>query len=92
MANERLGRLEQKANGVEQWIWKTISAIGLALIVWYLNGINISLKTLSDDIIAIKLSDSANAVRMNKIEEEVITLKASDKEIRQRVSALEREK
>ncbi len=92
MADDRLGRLEQKASGVEQWIWKSISAIGLSLIVWYLNGINVSLKTLSDDIVAIKLSDSANAVRMNKIEEEVITLKASDKEIRQRVSALEREK
>lgn len=87
---ERLDKTEQKQNWFEQHAWKIVSTLGLAAIVWYLNGINSSLKSLSDDIVAIKLSDSANAVRMTKIEEEVITLKSNEKEIRQRVGALER--
>lgn len=87
---ERLDKAEQKQNWLEQHAWKIVSTLGLAAIVWYLNGINSSLKSLSDDIVAIKLADSANAVRMTKIEEEVITLKSNEKEIRQRVGALER--
>ena len=86
----RLDKAEQKQSWLEQHAWKIVSTLGLAAIVWYLNGINSSLKSLSDDIVAIKLADSANAVRMTKIEEEVITLKSNEKEIRQRVGALER--
>ncbi len=87
---DRLDKAEQKQSWFEQHAWKIVSTLGLAAIVWYLNGINSSLKNLSDDIVAIKLADSANAVRMTKIEEEVITLKSNEKEIRQRVGALER--
>ena len=86
----RLDKAEQKQSWLEQHAWKIVSTLGLAAIVWYLNGINSSLKSLSDDIVEIKLADSANAVRMTKIEEEVITLKSNEKEIRQRVGALER--
>ena len=87
---ERLDKAEQKQSWFEQHAWKIVSPLGLAAIVWYLNGINSSLKSLSDDIVAIKLADSANAVRMTKIEEEVITLKSNEKEIRQRIGILER--
>jgi len=90
MADERLNKLEQKASGIEQWGWKTISAIGLALIVWYLNGINGSLKTLSDDIVDIKLADSANSIRMNRLEEDVAIIKSNEKELSKRVGTLER--
>ena len=90
MADERLNKLEQKASGIEQWGWKTISAIGLALIVWYLNGINGSLKTLSDDIVDIKLADSANSIRMNRLEEDVAIIKSNEKELAKRVGTLER--
>lgn len=90
MADERLGRLEQKAHGIEQWGWKTISAIGLALIVWYLNGINGSLQTLSNDIVEIKLADSANSIRMSRLEEDVAIIKSNEKELSKRVGSLER--
>lgn len=90
MADDRVLRIENRNKAIEQWVWKTISAAGMALIVWYLSGINGSLKELGDDIIQIKLADSANAVRMTKIEEEVITLKSNEKEIRQRIGILER--
>lgn len=86
----RITKVEQKQNWFEQHAWKIVSTLGLAAIVWYLNGINSSLKSLSDDIVAIKLADSANGIRMNKLEEEIITIKSNEKEIRQRVGALER--
>lgn len=90
MADERLNSIEKKHATFEQWVWKTISGLGLAAVIWYLNGINTSLKTLSDDIVAIKLSDSANNVRMKRIEDDVIYLKDSDKEHYKRLSDLEK--
>lgn len=68
MADERL-------NKIEQWAWKTMSSVGLALIVWYLSGINSSIKTLSDDIVAIKLADSANSITINTLKSDVGDLK-----------------
>ncbi|MGL4674598.1 MAG: hypothetical protein ACRCXK_07040 [Wohlfahrtiimonas sp.] len=90
MADERLNSIEKKHASFEQWVWKTISGLGLAAVIWYLNGINTSLKTLSDDIVAIKLSDSANNVRMNRIEDDVTNLKSNDKEHSKRLSELEK--
>lgn len=90
MADDRIFKLEKKQNAFEQWGWKTISAIGLGLVVWYLNGINGSLKTLSDDIIDIKLADSANNQKMNRLEQDVSYLKAADGEIAKRIGTLER--
>ncbi len=90
MADRRITKLEEKQNWLEQHAWKIVSTLGLAAIVWYLNGINASLKNLSDDIIDIKLADSANAARMNRLQEDVIGLKAGEKELSKRVGALER--
>ena len=60
MADERL-------NSIEKHAWKILSTLGLSAVIWYLNGINTSLKTLSDDIVAIKLQDSANSITINTI-------------------------
>lgn len=83
MADERL-------NSIEKHAWKILSTLGLSAVIWYLNGINTSLKTLSDDIVAIKLSDSANNIRMNRIEDDVTNLKSNDKEHSKRLSELEK--
>lgn len=97
MAEERIKLLElkqekidQKHKGVERWIWKAVSAIGMGLVVWYLNGINSSLKMLSDDIVQIKLTDSANSVRLSRLEADVNTLKSNEKELSKRIGHLER--
>ncbi|WP_077929379.1 hypothetical protein [Wohlfahrtiimonas populi] len=60
------------------------------LVVWYLNGINTSLDSLNKEIVAIKLNDSANTIRMARGEDDVVTLKGSEKELSKRVGALER--
>ena len=83
MADERLNR-------IEQWAWKTMSSIGLALIVWYLSGINSSIKTLSDDIVAIKLADSANSITINTLKSDVGDLKVVNKEVLGRIGSLEK--
>ena len=90
MADERLSKMEKKHATFEQWVWKTISGLGLAAVIWYLNGINTSLKTLSDDIVAIKLSDSANSIRMARVEDDVVIIKSNEKELSKRVGALEK--
>lgn len=74
MADERLDRIEKKHTVVEQWVWKTISTAGLGFIIWYLSGINESLAVLKDDIVLIKLSDSANSIRMKRLEDDVVNL------------------
>lgn len=76
MADERL-------NNIEKHAWKILSTLGLSAVIWYLNGINTSLKTLSDDIVAIKLADSANTITIN-------TLKSDVGDLKVRVGALEK--
>ena len=90
MADERLNSIEKKHASFEQWVWKTISGLGLAAVIWYLNGINTSLKTLSDDIVAIKLQDSANSITINTIKTDVIDLKVVNKEVLGRIGSLEK--
>lgn len=90
MADERVSRIENRNKAIEQWIWKAISTAGMALIVWYLSGINGSLKELSDDIIQIKLADSASAQKMNQVISDVAVIKVNDKEVLKRVGDLER--
>lgn len=90
MADEKLHKLEKKYDAVEQWVWKAISTAGMALIVWYLSGINGSLKELSDDIIQIKLADSASAQKMAHTDSRVSILEANEKEFSKRVGELER--
>lgn len=90
MPDERISKLERRHNAFEQWGWKTVSAIGMALIVWYLNGINGSLRSLSDDIVNIKLSDSANNQKMDRLNDDVLSLKVDSKEIIKRVTTLEK--
>lgn len=68
MADERL-------NSIEKHAWKILSTLGLSAVIWYLNGINTSLKTLSDDIVAIKLQDSANSITINTLKSDVGDLK-----------------
>lgn len=83
MADERL-------NKIEQWAWKTISGAAMALAVWYLSGINSSIKTLSNDIVAIKLQDSANTITINTIKADVGDLKVVNKEVLGRIGSLEK--
>jgi len=83
MADERL-------NKIEQWAWKTISGAVMALAVWYLSGIDSSIKTLSNDIIAIKLQDSANSITINTIKSDVGDLKVVNKEVLGRIGSLEK--
>jgi len=58
--------------------------------VKHLESIDNKFDMLTKDIIAIKLSDSANAIRMSRIEDDVIYLKSSDKEQLKRLSDLEK--
>ena len=90
MADDRVLRIENRNKAIEQWVWKTISTAGMALIVWYLSGINGSLKELSDDIIQIKLADSASAQMMAHTDSRVSILEANEKEFSKRVGELER--
>lgn len=90
MAEDRIFKLEKKHNTLEQWGWKTVSAVGLALIVWYLNGINGSLKYLSDEMTRMKVSESANTQILIGLKDDVSHLKSTDIDISKRVGDLER--
>lgn len=90
MAEDRIFKLEEKQSAFEKWGWKTISSLIMALGVFLLNGINSNLKELNQEIVTIKLADSANGQRMNRLEDDVSILKAGEKEIIKRVSAIER--
>lgn len=90
MADDRVLKIENRNKAIEQWVWKTISAIGMGFVVWYLNGINSSLKSLSDDIVQIKLADSANTQKMTHTDSRVSILEVNEKEFSKRVGELER--
>lgn len=99
MAEERIKRLEekqaevsQKQSGFERWGWKTISSIIMGLGVALLNGINSNLKELNEEIVSIKLSDSANNQKMTHLSGEVAVLKINEKELSKRVGDLEKSK
>lgn len=99
MAEERIKRLEekqaesnQKQSAFERWGWKTISSLIMAIGVALLNGINSNLKELNEEIVSIKLSDSANNQKITHISGEVAVLKVNEKELSKRVGDLERSK
>lgn len=81
MAEDRIFKLEKKQSAFEQWGWKTVSAIGMSLMIWFLGQISSNIKELKDDIIEIRLADSANSIRMNRLEDDVLTLKVDVKEL-----------
>lgn len=81
MAEDRIFKLEKKQNAFEQWGWKSVSAIGMSLMIWFLGQISMNIKELKDDIIEIRLADSANSIRMNRLEDDVLTLKVDVKEL-----------
>ena len=81
MAEDRIFKLEKKQSAFEQWGWKTVSAIGMSLMIWFLGQISMNIKELKDDIIEIRLADSANSIRMNRLEDDVLTLKVDVKEL-----------
>lgn len=83
MADERL-------NSIEKHAWKILSTLGLSAVIWYLNGINTSLDSLNKEIVAIKLNDSANTIRMARVEDDVVIIKNNEKELSKRVGALEK--
>lgn len=81
MAEDRIFKLEKKQSAFEQWGWKSVSAIGMSLMIWFLGQISMNIKELKDDIIEIRLADSANSIRMNRLEDDVLTLKVDVKEL-----------
>ena len=81
MAEDRIFKLEKKQSAFEQWGWKTVSAIGMSLMIWFLGQISSNIKELKDDIVEIRLADSANSIRMNRLEDDVLTLKVDVKEL-----------
>ncbi|MBS7814776.1 hypothetical protein PE074_06530 [Wohlfahrtiimonas chitiniclastica] len=58
--------------------------------VKHLESIDNKFDVLTKDIVAIKLQDSANNVRMSRIEDDVVYLKGNDKEHSKRLSELEK--
>lgn len=81
MAEDRIFKLEKKQSAFEHWGWKSVSAIGMSLMIWFLGQISMNIKELKDDIIEIRLADSANSIRMNRLEDDVLTLKVDVKEL-----------
>lgn len=58
--------------------------------VKHLESIDNKFDVLTKDIVAIKLQDSANSIRMARVEDDVVIIKNNEKELSKRVGALEK--
>lgn len=72
--------------GILIWIFVQVFHQGLS----HLKSIDNKFDALSKDIVEIKLSDSANSTRMNRLELDVLDIKSNEKELSKRVSELEK--